>query len=414
MAGDRDGDAARLRPVRWRTTGTAVVVAGAALLVAGIALVLTLRHTLTEQVRDDALLRADEVATAIEADAPELPLAVGDAEDVVIQVLGPDGSVTDASSNVAGEPALADLDDGDSDVVRTPVDDGDYLVVAVGVDGAEGETVLVARSLDDVEETTRLVALALVVGVPLVLLVVGATTWRLVGPALARAERASRRQRQFVSDASHELRSPIAAIRQHAEVALAHPLRRPVTELATPVRAEAIRLQELVEDMLLLARVDEQALRLERQPLDVDDLVLDEIRRLRSTTLMRVDGAGVGAGRIDGDPRMLARVLRNAGDNAARHARLALALAVSTDRAGWVEVVVDDDGAGIAPADRARVFERFVRLDDARSRDGGGSGLGLAIVAEVVAAHGGSAAFEESPLGGARLRIRLPGADTDA
>jgi signal transduction histidine kinase len=414
MAGDRDGDAARLRPVRWRTTGTAVVVAGAALLVAGIALVLTLRHTLTEQVRDDALLRADEVATAIEADAPELPLAVGDAEDVVIQVLGPDGSVTDASSNVAGEPALADLDDGDSDVVRTPVDDGDYLVVAVGVEGADGETVLVARSLDDVEEATRLVALALVVGVPLVLLVVGATTWRLVGPALARAERASRRQRQFVSDASHELRSPIAAIRQHAEVALAHPLRRPVTELATPVRAEAIRLQELVEDMLLLARVDEQALRLERQPLDVDDLVLDEIRRLRSTTLMRVDGSGVGAGRIDGDPRMLARVLRNAGDNAARHARLALALAVSTDRAGWVEVVVDDDGAGIAPADRARVFERFVRLDDARSRDGGGSGLGLAIVAEVVAAHGGSAAFEESPLGGARLRIRLPGADTDA
>jgi signal transduction histidine kinase len=104
-------------------------------------------------------------------------------------------------------------------------------------------------------------------------------------------------------------------------------------------------------------------------------------------------------------------VLRNAGDNAARHARMAVGVSVSTDRTGWVEVVVDDDGPGIAPDDRTRVFERFVRLDDARARDGGGSGLGLAIVAEVIAAHGGSVAFEESPLGGARLRIRLPGAD---
>jgi signal transduction histidine kinase len=410
MAADRDGDAARLGPIRWRTTWTAVVVAGAALVVAGIALVLTLRHTLTEQVREDALLRAEEVAGAVGAgDRP--PLSVGDAEDVVIQVVRPDGSVAESSSNVAGEPAIADLDDGDSDVVRTPVDDGDYLVVAVGVEGADGGTVLVGRSLDDVAETTRIVALALLVGVPLVLLVVGATTWRLVGPVLTRAERADRRQRQFVSDASHELRSPIAAIRQHAEVALAHPLRRPVTDLATPVRAEAMRLQELVEDMLLLARVDERALRLERQPVDVDDLVLDEIRRLRSTSLVRVDGSGVGAGRVSGDPRMLARVLRNAGDNAARHARMSLALAVSTDRTGWVEVVVDDDGAGIAAADRTRVFERFVRLDDARARDGGGSGLGLAIVAEVIAAHGGTVAFDESPLGGARLRIRLPGDD---
>jgi signal transduction histidine kinase len=156
-----------------------------------------------------------------------------------------------------------------------------------------------------------------------------------------------------------------------------------------------MRLQELVEDMLLLARVDERALRLEREPVDVDDLAFDEVRRLRSAALVRVDGSGISAGRVSGDPRMLSRVLRNAGDNAARHARMAVGVSVSTDRTGWVEVVVDDDGPGIAPDDRARVFERFVRLDDARARDGGGSGLGLAIVAEVIAAHGGSVAFEE-------------------
>jgi signal transduction histidine kinase len=411
MAANSDGAVARLRPVRWRTTAIAVVVAGAALVAAGIALVLTLRHTMTEQVRDDASIRAEEVATALAAgDRP--PLAVGDAEDVIIQVVAPNGTVTSASSNIEGEPPIADLDDGESDVVSPPLGEGDYLVVAVGAEGAaEGDTVLVARALDDVAETSRTVALALVVGIPLVLLVVGATTWLLIGPVLDRVARSDRRQRQFVSDASHELRSPIATIRQHAEVALAHPDRSTLDGLASPVLAEAIRLQGLVEDMLLLARVDEQALRLDRQSVDIDDLALDEIRRLRAATSLEVHGTGIGAGRVEGDPRMLVRVLRNAGDNAARHARTQVVFSVSTDRTGWVEITVDDDGAGIAPADRERVFERFVRLDQARARDGGGSGLGLAIVAEVVRAHRGTVAFDESDLGGARLRIRLPGSD---
>ncbi|HYJ68083.1 MAG TPA: ATP-binding protein [Nocardioidaceae bacterium] len=409
MAADSAGGIARLRQVRWRTTVTAVVVAGAALVVAGIGLVLTLRDTMTEQVHDGASIRAEEVATAL-ANGNQPPLAVGDAEDIIIQVVAPNGTVAEASSNVAGEPPIADVAPGDSDVVATPLNDGDYLVVAVD---AEGDTVLVGRALDDVAETSRAVVLALVVGIPLVLLVVGATTWLLVGPVLDRVERSDRRQRQFVSDASHELRSPIAAIRQHAEVALAHPDRSTLDGLASPVLAEAIRLQGLVEDLLLLARVDERALRLDRQAVDVDDLALDEIRRLRAVTPMQVQGTGVGAGRVEGDPRMLVRVLRNASDNAARHARTAIAFSVATDRTGSVEVTVDDDGPGIPPADRERVFQRFVRLDEARARDGGGSGLGLAIVAEVVRAHGGTASFDESDLGGARLRIRLPGADDD-
>jgi signal transduction histidine kinase len=413
MAADSDRAAARLRAVRWRATGIAVVVAGVALVVAGVALVWTVRHTLTEQVREDATLRAHEVAGVLAAGSRP-SLEVGDSEDVLIQVVGDNGAVVQASPNIAGEPAVASIDDGDSDVVTTPLDEGDYLVVAVGVDDGAGQTVLVGRSLDDVAETTRTLVLALVVGVPVVLLVIGSTTWLLVGPVLDRAERADRRQRQFVSDASHELRSPIAAIRQHAEVATAHPDRVSTPSLARPVLAEAIRLQGLVEDMLLLARVDERALRLDRQPVDVDDLALDEIRRLRAATPLRVHGTGVGAGRVEGDPRMLVRVLRNAGDNAARHARTQVVFSVATDRTGWVEVTVDDDGPGIAPADRERVFERFVRLDQARARDGGGSGLGLAIVAEVVAAHGGTVAFDESDLGGARLRIRLPGSEDGA
>jgi signal transduction histidine kinase len=94
-------------------------------------------------------------------------------------------------------------------------------------------------------------------------------------------------------------------------------------------------------------------------------------------------------------------------DNAAQHARHRVSLELA-ERDGWAVLHVDDDGPGVSPADRSRVFERFVRLDDARARTGGGSGLGLAIVAEIVGAHGGSAAIEESPLGGARVTVRLP------
>lgn len=401
------GDASRLRPIRWRTTGIAVAVVGVSVVIVSIALLVTLRSTLSEQIHDDAWLRANEVAAAWSGD-PEQPLLAGDAEDLLIQVVAADGTVLASSPNVDGEPAVARLDPGESVETTTPLDDAKFFVVAAGVEGdGEASTVLVGRALDDVSETTWAVVWVLLVGVPLLLIVVGATTWWLVGPVLAREERAARRQRQFVSNASHELRSPIAAVRQHAEVALAHPDRVAVDDLATPVLGETIRLQAMVEDLLLLARVDERALRLEHEAVDVDDLVLDEIRRLRRSTDLVVDGSGVHASRVRGDARMLGRVLRNAGDNAARHARKTVAL--STSRvAGEIEICVDDDGPGIAADDRSRVFERFVRLDEARARDHGGSGLGLAIVAELVAAHGGRVAIAESPLGGARLRITLP------
>jgi signal transduction histidine kinase len=173
------------------------------------------------------------------------------------------------------------------------------------------------------------------------------------------------------------------------------------------VLAEDLRLQRLAEDLLLLTRADEQTLALRRRPVDLDDLVFDEARRLRETGGLRVDTTAVSAGRVEGDAGALRRVLRNLGDNAARHARGRLAFSVA-ERDGTVLLEVEDDGPGIPEADRTRVFERFVRLDDARARDGGGSGLGLAIVAEVVAAHGGTVAIASGRLGGARVEVTLP------
>jgi signal transduction histidine kinase len=223
---------------------------------------------------------------------------------------------------------------------------------------------------------------------------------------LERLEGARNSQRRFVSDASHELRSPITSIRQHAEVTLAHPDRMTAQELADVVLAEQQRMQSLVEDLLLLARADEHV-PLSRAPVDLDDLAFEEGHRLRAATSKRVDTSGVGVARVQGDADALCRVVRNLGENAARHASSRVDIALA-DRGHDVVLSVDDDGPGIPESERERVLQRFVRLDEARSRDDGGSGLGLSIVDEVVRAHGGSMSITQSTLGGARIQVALP------
>ena len=191
---------------------------------------------------------------------------------------------------------------------------------------------------------------------------------------LARLEDSRNSQRRFVSDASHELRSPLTTIREHSEVALAHPEGTTAEELADVVLAEELRMQRLVEDMLLLARADEHAAP-QRAAVDLDDLVFEEARRLRSTTAVRVDTSAVGAARVQGDVDGLRRVVRNLADNAARHAAGRIDLALS-EHGGEVRLTIDDDGPGIPESERERVLKRFVRLDEARSRDDGGSWSG--------------------------------------
>jgi signal transduction histidine kinase len=173
------------------------------------------------------------------------------------------------------------------------------------------------------------------------------------------------------------------------------------------VLEENARIQRLVEDLLLLARMDERAHEGRAQEVDLDDIVLAEIDRVRRVNGQPVDAGRVSAGRVVGDPRTLTRVVGNLLDNAVRHARSAVAVSVFEED-GEVVLQVDDDGPGIPAGDRERVFERFVRLDHARDREAGGAGLGLSIVAEVATLHGGSAAVLDSPLGGARLEVRLP------
>lgn len=442
-----------LRSVRVRTTAMATLVVGVTLLVGGVALVIGLRAALTDPV-ERSIRRQAEAAAEVLANGGAPGLLAEDDEDTVAQVLDRGGRVVAASPGLVGEarrePLMDDPAAGSQATVEVPGREHRFLAVAARADTPEGpRSVIVASSLDEADEAVDIVSGLLLVGVPLVLAVVAFTTWRVVGRALApvevirttvegvsaadlsgrvpvpatgdevarlgvtmnhmldRLQQAQLRQRRFVSDASHELRSPIATLRQHAEVASAHPLRIPGDALAKTVRTEALRLQRLVDDLLLLARADEHTVALHRQPLDLDDVVLDEVRHLQATTELEIDATGVSAGAVDGDPDALRRVVRNLFDNAIRHAARRMAVAL-TEQTGTVQLVVEDDGPGVPPEDRHRVFERFVRLDDARARDHGGSGLGLAIVAELVTAHNGTVTIGDATLGGARIEVTLP------
>jgi signal transduction histidine kinase len=223
---------------------------------------------------------------------------------------------------------------------------------------------------------------------------------------LDRLEDAFARQRGFVSDASHELRSPLTAIRGQIEVLARDPDpgAADVRRVEATTLAELARVERLVEEMLALARLDEGVGPARRE--------LDAAAFLREAVREAPGGAKVGAlaaGRIDADPEMLGRVLRNLVENARRHAGAAGTVRVSSTAVGArLRVDVADDGPGIPPAERERVFDRFHRSDAGRARVSGGAGLGLAIARGIIEAHGGGIRAERSPLGGARVSFELP------
>jgi signal transduction histidine kinase len=222
---------------------------------------------------------------------------------------------------------------------------------------------------------------------------------------LARLEQATNRQRQFVADASHELRSPLTGMRTHLEVGLAHPENADWKTTGQQLLDDTIRLQRLVDDLLALARTDSTAGPSERTAIDLDDIVLSEARRIRALSPISVDTSGVSGAQLEGSPHDLTRAVRNLLDNAARHAHERVTVTLEESDA-TVFLTITDDGTGIPLGANDQIFERFTRLDDARARDAGGAGLGLAIVNAVVEAHGGAVAVDNVP--GARFTIRLP------
>lgn len=231
---------------------------------------------------------------------------------------------------------------------------------------------------------------------------------RTLNSMLERLDTSQRRQQRFVSDASHELRTPVAALAGGLEVALRSPETVDWPEAAERAVAQARRLQHLIDDLLVLARIDEGAAPAATELVDLDDVVLEQVAALRVGARVPIDVGAVSSAVAVGDRQRLGQVVTNLLANAVRHAAAGVAVSVF-ERDGWSWVTVDDDGPGVPAAAREQVFERFARLEAARARDGGGAGLGLAICRTIARAHGGEVGVADSPLGGARFWLRVPG-----
>ena len=229
-----------------------------------------------------------------------------------------------------------------------------------------------------------------------------------INDTLERLDSASRMQHRFVADAAHELRSPLASLLATLEVAEAYPDRADWPETVAVASRQARRVQALADDLLLLARLDAASSPAPEQPVDLGDLAQDVAAdfaaRGKVTVLDETGSAGNAV--VDGVPLQLERMLRNLVDNATRFAASEVRISLTVQGADAV-ISVQDDGPGILVEDRERVFERFTRLDDDRSRDTGGSGLGLAIAREIAERHGGAVTVDDSAAG-ARLTVRIP------
>lgn len=441
--------------VRVRVTALATVLVAFVLASAALVLVSMQRVRLVDNLDNTLRLRSDDVAAAV--GLGDFALGGGpsrDGEVGLLQVVDAQGTVVAASANVVGDPPVAPFPHSASDVTRTiedlPLDDDRFRIASRVVDSPLGPVAVHAgASLDPIDESITLLRTGLSIVVPAVVIALGAVVWVLVGRTLSpieairrtvasmdgsdlaervpvpggadevgrlattmndlldRIEDASARQQRFVADASHELRSPLTRMRSELEVDLAHPDGVEIESAQRSLLEETIALQELVEDLLHLARSDAGIHGAVIEAVDLDDLVLVEARRIRGRSEKVVDTALVSAGQVRGDRSQLRSVVRNLAENAVRYATTTVSFGVF-ENAGMVQLTVTDDGPGIGPPDRERVFERFARGDSARTRADGGSGLGLAIVRDIVEAHGGTVVVDPGFVDGARLVVRLP------
>ena len=454
-----------MRSLRVRTTVAAVVVVGMATALSAIALSALLRRSLVGNLQTSVELRAEDVASLVRND--RVPASITNPPDHDRRLV----QVVDATGVKASSPDLAEKDGGIPQflppgrtfmtrILKHPSfeHDEDFLVAARRVSDPSGATagavVYVAASLQDVNDTVGTVDRILIFGVPMILLAVGITSWLVMGRALHpveamraevaeitardlsrrvpessvddeiarlartmnemldRLQSATERQRRFVADASHELQSPLAAVRAQLEVGLTDAAGTDWSTTVHDVLDEQERMERLVQDLLFMARADEPRSPVRDERVDLDDLVLDEALRVRSGGRVHVNLARLSGGQVAGDAEQLRRVIRNLLGNAERHAHTTVEVGLRTQGSA-VELVVSDDGDGIPPADRLRVFERFTRLDNSRARSEGGAGLGLAIAKEIVDSHGGTIAVLDSP-NGTRIAVRLPTANASA
>jgi signal transduction histidine kinase len=446
-------------PARWGISTRSAIVSSTAVLmaltVAAAGLLLILYHTLLVSVDGASSARVADIVTALQTDAPadlDIELLQTDERVVAIQVVDSKGVVVRRSDSAPAAPLLPPTEFGSAMTVGLSDDlspDNNMRISGQAAETSNGRyTVLVGGGSEAVESTVETVAVLLGIAAPLVVAAAGIASYLLVkrslrsvddirarvaeistsdltdrvpippsrdeisalaitmNEMLARIEAGHAAQRRFVGDASHELRSPLATIISALEVIEAHPHLLNADLTSRTLMPEALRMKDLVEDLLSLARADERGWPVRREDVALDELAENEAERLQRNNTLAVH-TDIRKVHLLGDLAAISRTLRNLVDNAARHATSCVDIEVKPQDGNAV-ISIADDGRGIAASDRTRVFDRFVRLDDDRSRRGGGTGLGLAIVAEIVAAHRGVVAINDRPGGGTVVTVTIP------
>ncbi|GAA3191568.1 sensor histidine kinase [Nonomuraea roseoviolacea] len=441
------------RSLRGRVTLVTTLVAAVLLIPFGVGAVTVTRAWVAASVSRDTRNTAERIAAETRTGAlwrgGRIPVL--DPTVPLIQVVNPQGTISAASDGAASMPRLSDVWPTPDDRVVTsrPCVPGMCLfMTAVRVSLEPDSSVVYAGRrtpavlADHTLETVAAIEIAILIGIT------GWATWMIMGRALrpvaamraqldeinasdlsrrvmqpggddelsglaasingtlARLERSARQQRQFASDASHELRTPIAGLRAQLESAQLYPDDTDLDALVTGALRDTDRLEAIITDLLLLARIGSRVDDAAKEWVDLGALVREELTVRKDRVPIRLaveDGVVVLGVRLQ-----LARLLTNLLDNAERHADRYVRVSVGSED-GTAVLAVENDGAEIAEEDRERIFERFTRLDAARSRDAGGTGLGLAIARDVAVAHGGELTVEDCQ-GGARFVLRLPSA----
>jgi signal transduction histidine kinase len=434
------------RNVRIRITVAATLAAAIAALAGSVLFVGLLQKSLEQALVSSASQQLQTVKAQLARGSSPEQAVVSGRDDVITQIVSADGRVV-ASDHPKVTRPLRTTPGVWRDVHIAGLHD-DYSVVARRA--PSNDLLVVGRSEEQVDRATgtatTLLAVSVPIGLALLALVVWVSTGRALRPVeemrreasaitsehlhrrlhsaggtdelsrlartlnemLDRIDAAQRLQRQFVSDASHELRSPLAAMRQVTEVAQRYPDRADAGQLAADVLLEEQRMEQLVTALLTLARLDDRVSAGSPHVVDVDEIVVAEMSRIRGTgPRVPIESTKLDAAQVRGHEVLLVQVVHNLLSNAVRHARSGV-LVTLEETGGRVRLLVDDDGNGVAPEQRDLIFDRFVRLDEARNRDAGGTGLGLAIVRKVVEGLGGTVTVADSPSGGARFAVSLP------
>ncbi|HEY3711226.1 MAG TPA: ATP-binding protein [Amycolatopsis sp.] len=453
MSGERPA------PRWWRTLRVRLTMVAGLVITAAAVLGIVLLYLLQLQSIDRTLegqLRAYAIEITESAANGAWPHVLAPSTldaDAEAQVLAPDGHVLAATRTLTGLPAMYTVAGPSETPQRTSAADGiipdDVRVVAVPqIVAGHQVTILAGTPTGLLNQLRGAFTSNLLLGFPVILVLAAATVWLIVGRVLrpveqirhavteitsadlsrrvpepgtpdeigslartmndmlARLENSAGRQRRFVADASHELRSPLAAIRTTLEVGLAHRDRAPWPEIAERAAVQSNRLEDLIRQLLLLARADEHQLTANASEVDIARL----LRGIRDTTpagRLTVDLESAGDTTVPGDESHLQRVFRNVLDNAVRHADTTVHISTATTDERVVTEITDD-GPGIPVEDRDRIFDRFVRLDGSRDRASGTSGLGLAIAREIVNAHHGGIEVAGTEGRGTTVVVWLP------